>query len=91
MTDPLRPQFTATARRVGLVAAVASVGMIAVYAIILIIGVASLPSQDVPVADPWFSALEIIIIMLMPALMALMVAIHAWAPAERRALARSAI
>ena len=65
--------------------------MIAVYAIILIIGVASLPSQDVPVADPWFSALEIIIIMLMPALMALMVAIHAWAPAERRAFSLLAV
>lgn len=91
MTDQLRPQFTTAARRLGLVSAVASVATIGVYAIILAVGVISLPSQDVPVGDPWFSALEILIIVLMPAMMALMVAVHAWAPAERKTFSAIAV
>ena len=46
----------------------------------LTVGLLSLKSPDEPIGNPMFSILEILIIVMMPALVALMVAVHAWAP-----------
>ena len=45
----------------------------------LTVGLLSLKSPDEPIGNPMFSILEILIIVMMPALVALMVAVHAWA------------
>lgn len=79
----LRAQL-ASARRLGLVAAVAVVALQAAYLVCLVIGLATLPSPDDPIADPWFTALEVLILALMPFMVALMVAVHTWAPPEHR-------
>ena len=74
--------FTATARRLGLVSAVGTVLLSAGYAVALVAGLWSLPSSQQPIGNPWFSVLEVFILLLLPLLVGLMVAVHAWAPAE---------
>ena len=83
--------FNASARRLGMVAAVGSVLLIAAYAVTLVTGLRSLPSPREPMGDPWFSILEVLIILLMPPMVALMVAVHAWAPAEVKVFSLTAL
>ena len=73
-------EFTAIARRLGLVSAAATVVLLAGYAVTLTIGLLSLESPDQPIRNPMFAILEILIIVMMPAIVALMIAVHAWAP-----------
>jgi hypothetical protein len=56
--------------------------LIAAYTATLVTGLLSLQSPQQPIGDPLFSILEILIVLLMPLMVALMVAVHAWAPAE---------
>lgn len=67
-----------------MVSAVGTVLAGAVYAATLGAGLLSLQSPQQPIGDPLFSILEILIILLMPLMVALMVAVHAWAPAEAK-------
>jgi hypothetical protein len=76
--------FTASARRLGVVSAQGTVLLSAVYAVALIAGLLSLQSPQQPIGDPLFSILEILIILMMPLMVALMVAVHSWAPAEAK-------
>ena len=69
--------FTATARRLGLVSAVGTVLLSAGYAAALVAGLWSLPSPQQPIGNPWFSVLEVFILLLLPLLVRLMVAVHA--------------
>jgi hypothetical protein len=57
------------------------------YAVVLAIGLYTLPSPDRPIQQPWFSWLEILILGIAPAMVMLMVALHAWAPVERKSVA----
>jgi hypothetical protein len=51
----------------------------------------SLTSAQLPVGDPMFSILEVLIIVMMPMMVALMVAVHAWAPPHAKALSLTAV
>ncbi|MBU1701367.1 MAG: hypothetical protein KJ970_00410 [Candidatus Eisenbacteria bacterium] len=79
-------EFTATARRLGIYSAVATAVLLVAYASTLVLGLAMLESPDQPIRDPMFSILEILIIAMMPAMVALMVAVHAWAPRPSKSL-----
>jgi hypothetical protein len=83
--------FTATARRLGIFAAVATVILGVAYAVALVVGFASLRSPQQPIGDPMFSILEVLIILMMPAMVALMVAVHSWAPMHAKALSLTAL
>jgi hypothetical protein len=83
--------FTNAARRLGISSAVIVVVLLIAYAISLTIGLLSLDSPDQPIEDPIFSTLEILIIVMMPALVALMVAVHAWAPVHDKVYSLIAI
>lgn len=54
------------------------------YAATLVSGLLSLQSPQTPIGDPLSSILEILIILTMPLMVALMVAVHAWASAETK-------
>ncbi len=84
-------QYTATARRLGIAAATIVVGLALAYAPTLIVGYLSLENPDQPIGDPMFTILEILIIAMMPAMVALMAAVHAWAPAEAKTLSLTAL
>jgi len=78
--------FTATARRLGLGSAVGTVLVCAGYGAVLVAGLRALPSPDQPIGNPWFSLMEVLILLLMPLLVGLLGAVYAWASAETRVL-----
>jgi hypothetical protein len=79
-------KFTATARSLGILSAAATVVLVVAYAVTLGVGLASLESPRQPIGAPMFTILEVLIIVMMPAMVALMVAVHAWAPMHAKAL-----
>ena len=83
--------FTASARKLGMASAVGTALLTTVYAVTLAVGLLSLQSPQQPIGDPLFSILEILIILAMPLMVALMVAIHAWGPAETKVFSLMAL
>lgn len=71
-------------RRLGMIAAWTTVGLILPYVAALAIGFSTLRSPDAPIADPWFTIMELLILVMMPAMLLMMVAIHRWARAPVR-------
>jgi len=69
----------------------ATVVLVIAYAVTLAAGFASLKSPQQPIGDPMFSTLEVLIILMMPVMVALMVAVHAWAPRNSKALSLTAL
>src|SRR5215211_4435506 len=86
-----RVEFTATARRFGIFSGSATVILLVAYAVTLIVGLASLGSPQEPIGDPMFTILEILIITMMPAMVALMVAVHSWAPMHAKTLSLTSL
>jgi hypothetical protein len=72
--------YSDTSRRLGIYSAALVVVLLIIYAVSLTMGLLSLDSPEQPIGDPIFSILGILIIIMMPSLVTLMVAIHAWAP-----------
>jgi hypothetical protein len=83
--------FSATARRLGIFSAVSFAILGVAYAITLIVGFLSLKSPQQPIGDPMFSILEVLIILMMPVMVTLMVAVHAWAPSHAKTLTLTAV
>jgi hypothetical protein len=83
-------RFSATTRRVGIALSVVLVVVAVVYAVTLVIGLASLTSPQDPIGDPMFSLLEILLILMAPAMVTLMIALHGWASSDRKVLSLSA-
>ncbi|MBN1448668.1 MAG: hypothetical protein JXA28_12120 [Bacteroidetes bacterium] len=84
-------EFTVTARRMGIAAAIVVATLQVAYAATLVTGFLSLDSPDQPIGDPMFTILEILILAMMPAMVALMVAVHAWASARAKTLSLTAL
>jgi hypothetical protein len=84
-------EFTATARRLAIFSAAATVILVVAYAVTLTVGLASLESPQQPIGDPMFTILKVLIILMMPAMVALMVAVHAWAPRHARTLSLASV
>jgi hypothetical protein len=84
-------KFTATARRLGIFSAAATLILLVAYAVTLAMGLASLESPQEPIGDPMFTILEVLIISMMPAMVALMVVVHAWAPMHAKTLSLTSL
>src|SRR5215213_2941228 len=84
-------KFTANARALGILSATTTLILVVAYAVTLAVGLASLESPREPIGDPMFTILEVLIILMMPAMVALMVAVHAWAPMQAKALSLTAV
>jgi hypothetical protein len=76
--------FTASARRLGMVSAVGTALLGAVYAATLVAGLASVESSQQPIGDPLFTILEILIILMMPLMVGLMASESSATPASSR-------
>lgn len=83
--------FTASARKLGIVSAVGIVFLSVSYAAALTVGLFSLRSPQEPIGDPLFFILEILIMLMMPLMIALTVAVHAWAPFEAKVFSLIAV
>jgi hypothetical protein len=84
-------KFTATARWLGIFSAAATLILLVAYAVTLAMGLATLESPQEPIGDPMFTILEVLIISIMPAMVALMVAVHAWAPMHAKTLSLTSL
>lgn len=87
----VNPDLSGMARRLGFCSAVATVALIAAYAMALAVGFSSIASPQQPIGDPVFSILEILIILLMPVMVTLMASIHIRAPAKSKVLSLAAL
>jgi hypothetical protein len=83
--------FTGAARRLGMLSAVGVVVLGAAYAVTLAAGLSSLQSPQLPIGDPFFPILEILIILSAPLMVAVMVSVHAWAPPDAKAYSLAAL
>jgi hypothetical protein len=78
-------------RRFGFWSALGFVILSVAYFVPLVMGFATLPSPDVPFIDPWYSMMEVLIILTAPFMVALTIAIHYWAPADRKPFTFAAV
>lgn len=63
----------------------AGIGLLSLgYAVVLSAGLLTLPSPAHPIQDPWFTAMEALILLIAPAMLAFLVAMHRWVPEQRR-------
>lgn len=69
--------------------AVAAIGL--AYLAVLAIGFATLPAPDRPIIDPWFTALELLILAEAPAIVLLMASLLAAVPPDRKSFALLAL
>jgi hypothetical protein len=83
--------FTESARRLGIVSAAGTAFFILGYAATLVGGFLSLREPQQPIGDPWFSVLEILIILMMPLMVALTVAVHPYARLDAKVFSLMAI
>ena len=83
--------FSAEARRLGIASGVGVALLGAAYGATLAAGLWSLQSPEQPVGDPFFSALEILIILLAPLMVVLMVAVHAWTSPQLKTYSLAAL
>ena len=79
-------EFTATARSLGIFSAAATVVLVVAYAVTLAVRLVTLESPRQPIGDPMFTILEVLIIAMLPAMVTLMVAVHAWSPTHAKTL-----
>lgn len=80
-------KFTASLNiRLGMVAGIAVAFLSIVYAIALGIGLLTLPSPDQPIQNPWFTVMEVLILLIAPAMVVFTVGLHSWAQADRKSL-----
>ncbi|MEZ6001883.1 hypothetical protein [Hyphomonas sp.] len=70
--------------RAGRLAAGLIVALQLAYAIVLAAGLAALPSPDAPIPDPYFTAMELLILFIAPLLVILMAALHVATPQARK-------
>ena len=83
--------YTASIRRMGIVAGWGTAALIVLYVGALAMGLATLPDASTPIADPWFTAMELLILFMMPVIVLLMVAVHGWSSDGARGYALAAL
>jgi hypothetical protein len=83
--------FTAQQRVIGRAAAWAVLGMGVVYAVITALGFLSLKAPQDPIGEPFVSLMELLIVLMAPLYVVSMVAVHAYAPLERRVYSLTAL
>lgn len=86
-----REGFTSHHRSLGRAAAWGIFVLEIVYAVILVLGLLSLESPQDPIGDPYFTLLEILILLLAPLLVIVMIAVHAYASAEAKVYSATAL
>ncbi|HSD56611.1 MAG TPA: hypothetical protein VLB04_00410 [Methanotrichaceae archaeon] len=83
--------FTPQHRAIGRAAAWAVFFLLVVYAVTTVLGFLSLKSPQDPIGDPYFTIMELLIVILAPLMIVAMMAVHAYAPPEARAYSFTAL
>ncbi|MDK2889623.1 MAG: hypothetical protein PWR21_255 [Methanoculleus sp.] len=87
----MHENFTRQHRRLGRTAALGVFSLMIAYAVTLVLGLLSLESPADPIGDPYFSLLELLIIVMAPLMVIVMVAVHAYASPETRGYSLTAL
>lgn len=61
------------------------------YALVLVAGLATLPSPAHPIQSPWFPLMELLILGIAPAMLAFVASLQGWVPARGRPMALLAL
>lgn len=83
----MRRAHTPTSLRMGVAAGNSVAVLCFAYAVVMVVGLFTLPSLDEQIQNPWFTLMEVLIIAISPTMVAFTVALHAWAPADRKSVA----
>ncbi len=83
--------FTANHRMLGRAAAWAAFFLIVVYAVTTVLGFLSLKSPQDQIGDPYFTIMELLILILMPLLVIIMIAVHGYATPDGKAYSSIAL
>lgn len=75
----------------GVAAAVSVAVLCFLYGAVLLMGLLTLPSSRHQIQQPWFTLMEVLILAIAPAMVALTIALHAWAPQQRKPLALASV
>ncbi len=86
-----RREFTPTSRRIGEFSSFAVFVLLVLYAVVTTLGFLSLKSPLEPIGDPYFSLMEILIIILSPVLVVVMASVHAFATRDRKTYSLAAL
>lgn len=79
-----RTTFTVAVRRLGIASSIAVCALDVLYAVVLGAGLLSLRVSSEPIGDPYFTVMELLILVLMPLFVSMMVALQQWADPARR-------
>lgn len=82
---------TAVAVRLGVISAMAIVFLEVLYATALLGGLFALETPTDPISDPYFSAMELLILAMMPPIVLVTIAVHSLCDVDRRPLALAAV
>ena len=83
--------FTPLHRNLGRAAAWSIFFLCVIYAVTTILGLLSLKSPQDPIGDPYFTMMELLIILLAPLMVITMIVVHAYAPREAKAYSFTAL
>lgn len=83
--------LTDATRRLGVVSGVAVFLLELAYVAVLAIGLARLPDPSLQIQNPWFTAMELLILALVVPMVTLMVALYLWVDPARKAAALTAL
>lgn len=83
--------FNAAARKLGIVSALTTASLEFLYGVVMITGLLASATPNQPIPDPFFTLMEVLILLMMPAIVVMMLAVHAWAPTERRIYSLAAV
>ncbi|MFN8457028.1 MAG: hypothetical protein U0401_20580 [Anaerolineae bacterium] len=85
------PGFTSPHRAIGRAAAWVVSGLLVVYLATTALGLLSLKSPQEPIGDPYFTLMELLIVLIAPLLLVSMIAVHAYAPPEAKVYSLTAL
>jgi hypothetical protein len=83
--------FTPQHRAIGRAAAWAVFCLLVVYAVTTVLGLLSLKSPEDPIGDPFFTMMELLIVLIAPSMLVTMVAVHAYASPEVKVYSLTAL
>jgi hypothetical protein len=84
-------RFTPQHRAIGRTAAWAVFFLLVVYAVTTVLGFLSLKSPEDPIGDPFFTIMELLIVLIVPLMVISMIAVHAYASPEVKVYSLTAL
>jgi len=65
-------------------ACIAVFGLGVIYAVVTVLGLLSLPAPDEQIADPYFTLMEVLILLIAPLMALVILAVHFYAAADKK-------